>query len=60
MAKPDPESNARAWKAIGLAVLAPAAVYYLIFQHFRCVTTAEQLAAVILAIAGIGAAMAWA
>ena len=54
------ESNERAWKAIGLAFVAPMAVYFLIFQHFRCETTAEQITAVVLAGAGFAAAIAWA
>lgn len=51
------ESNMRGWKAIGIAAVAPAALYFLIFQHFRCDTTAEQITALVLATAGFAAAM---
>lgn len=50
----------RGWKAIGLAGVAPMAVYLLIFQHLRCETTAEQITAVVLVAAGFAAAIRWA
>jgi hypothetical protein len=54
------ESNARAWKAIGLTVGAPLALYLLIFHHWRCETGTEQVTAVVLTLAGFIAAMNWA
>lgn len=54
------DSTIRVAKAIGLAVVAPAALYFLIFHHFRCETDGEQLAAAVLGIAGLGAAIKWA
>lgn len=50
----------RAWRAIGIAVLAPAALYFLIFHHLRCETDGEQLAAAVLGLAGLLAAMKFA
>jgi hypothetical protein len=34
-------------------------LYLLIFHHLRCETSAEQVTAVLLALAGFGAALRW-
>ena len=60
MASKDPESDKRAWKAIGLSVGAPIAAYLMIFQHLRCETAAEQFTAVLLMAGGLTAAIRWA
>lgn len=48
------------WRAIGIAVVAPALIYLLIFHHWRCDTLGEQIMIGVLAPAGFAAAVKWA
>ena len=54
------ESTKSAWKAIGMAAVAPAIVYLLIFHHWRVETDAECMTVTVLSMAGFGAAIKWA
>lgn len=54
---PDMDAWVKVIKGLGLLVVAPAAIYLLIFQHWRCETDTEQIVATVLGLAGLGAAI---